>query len=229
MGVTNASLAEGRPQERLRRYGASALSDAELSALIVGPGGGGESAESAAQRVLSATGGLARLTRTGLGTLSRLPGVGEARAARLVAAVELGIRGLTITGQGEPFFNSSREVWLAYRGRLQLLQQEVFYAVGLNNKNRRLSEVVVAKGSLTECLVEPREVFRPMIADAAARVVLLHNHPSGDPTPSPEDLILTRRLVASGELVGIPILDHLVFGENAYTSLRDQGFLTATV
>ncbi|MDD5308835.1 MAG: DNA repair protein RadC [Deltaproteobacteria bacterium] len=222
-------LTEGdRPRERLRDLGARSLGDAELVALVLGTGNGGGSACDVARDLLAAAGGLARLARLGPHGLADLPGVGEAKAARIAAAFELGLRVVEKTGRdgrSRGRFGCSADIYQAYRVRLALMQQEVFFAVGLNNKNEPIREALVAKGSLTECRVEPREVFCPMIAEAAARLALVHNHPSGDPRPSSHDVALTRRLVEVGELVGIPVLDHVVIGHGSYASLRDLGLL----
>jgi DNA repair protein RadC len=218
---------EERPRERLRRKGAAALGDAELLALQLGTGTGGENAVDAARRILAAAGGVERLSRLGLGALEQLPGVGAVKAARIVAAFELGQRAVERRGDGSApaRFACSVDIFEAYRGRMSTLQQEVVLVLGLNAKNELVRELVVAQGSIDECLIGPREVFRPMIAEAAARVVVLHNHPSGDASPSPQDLAVTRRLAAVGDLVGIPLLDHLVFGRATFTSLRDMGVL----
>lgn len=215
-----------RPRERLRVKGAAALGDAELIALLIGTGSAGENAVDAARRVLAECGDVERLQRISPAEAARIPGVGEAKAARLAAAFELGrrvferqrIRG----GRG---FACSRDIYETYRVRIEDLSQEVFLAVGLSNKNAPVCEKIVALGTLSECRVGPREVFRPMIAEAVARIAVLHNHPSGDPSPSPHDVALTRRLCEAGELVGIPLLDHLVVGKGSYVSLRDAGLV----
>jgi DNA repair protein RadC len=218
--------AEDRPRERLRGKGATALCDAELVALLLGTGGAGENALESSQRILREVGGLDRLAAAGLGSLRGVTGLGEAKAARILAAVELGLRVVERRSDvPRCAFRCSEEIWEAYRARLGALPQEVFVVVGLNNRNEALREEVVAKGTLSECLVSPREVFRPMIAEAAARVVAVHNHPSGDPEPSPQDVALTRRLAEAGELIGIPLLDHVVIGRRGYASLRDMGLL----
>jgi len=215
-----------RPRERLREKGAKALGDAELVALLVGSGSGRENAVELARRVLSEAGGMERLSRLGMGALTSVTGLGEAKASRIVAAVELGVRiASRRAGPGRRRFTCSADIWQAYRARLEPLLQEVFLVVGLNNKNEALREEVVAKGSVDECMVAPREVFRPMIVEAATRIVVLHNHPSGDPCPSPQDVALTRRLAEAGWMVGIELLDHLVVGRSSYVSLRDRGLL----
>ena len=216
-----------RPRERLREKGARALGDAELVALLLGTGGASVDALELARRVLLASGGLERMGSGGVGALRAMPGVGEAKAARLIAAIEIGARieerrrGVP----GRPRFTCSADIYETYRCRMAPLVQETILVVGLNNKNEPLREEVVAIGSLDECAAGPREIFRPMVAEAAARVLLLHNHPSGDPTPSPEDVAFTRRLEEAGDLLGIPLLDHVVVGHGTYSSLRDLGHM----
>ena len=217
-----------RPRERLRAHGPAALSDSELLALLLGTGSGRENAVDVARGILAQGGGLEALARLGLAELVRIGGVGEAKASRIVAAVEFGFR---VVEQAEKkrsscCFESSADIYELYKTRLALLREELVMVVGLSSRNQPVHEVVVAQGSVNECRVAPASVFRPMIAEAAARAVLLHNHPSGDPTPSPQDVALTRRLVCVGNAVGIPILDHIVIGRNAYSSLRDLGLLS---
>jgi len=215
------------PRERLRGRGAAALGDAELIALLLGAGGAPEDALESSQRILREVGGLDRLAAVGLGALACLPGLGEAETSRILAAVELGLRIVERRDQAPGrAFCSSEEIWETYRSRLCALQQEVFFAVGLNSRNEALCEEVVAKGTSSECLVSPRDVFRPMISEAAVRIVVLHNHPSGDPAPSPQDVALTRRLAEAGALVGIPLLDHVVIGRRGYASMRDLGLIS---
>lgn len=216
-----------RPRERLREQGAAALSDAELLALLLGTGHGAENAVETARRLLTAAGGVVRLSEMGQGMLGSLPGVGEAKATRIIAAVELGVRVVEQRARSRSGarFECSADIFDTYRARFGRLRQEIFAVIGLNNRNAPLCEVVVAKGSVSECRVEPREVFRPLIAEAASRVLLLHNHPSGDPTPSSSDLALTRRLVEVGQLLGIPVLDHVVIGPFSHSSFRDLGLI----
>jgi DNA repair protein RadC len=216
-----------RPRERLREKGPAALGDAELLALILGTGSGRDNAVDSARRVLGRAGGLERLPGQGLRGLSALPGLGEAKAARIVAALELGVRVVErrSCAPDRGRFTCSADIYKAYRARLAALPQEVLLVVGLSTRNEPVCEVEVARGSLCDCAVGPREVFRPLIAEAAARAVAVHNHPSGDCTPSPHDVVLTRRLAEAGELLGIPVLDHIVIGRGTYASLRDLGLL----
>lgn len=216
-----------RPRERMKRKGSAALQDAELLALLLGAGRPGENALDLARRLLIGVGGLGGLARAGSGGLARMDGVGEAKACRVAAALELGVRAVERAGAGPggSRFACSRDIYDAYRARLEPLTQEVFLVVGLSNRNEPICERVVAVGGLCDCPVGPREVFRPMIVEAAARFAALHNHPSGDPTPSPDDVATTRRLAEVGLLMGIPLVDHLVVGRSGYVSFRDTGLL----
>jgi DNA repair protein RadC len=217
---------EDQPRERLRGKGATALGDAELIALLLGTGRAGENALESSQRILFQVGGLDRLAAAGLGSLTAVPGLGDAKASRILAAVELGMRIVERRREApRRSFCRSAEIWEAYRARFSAYQQEVFLVVGLNNRNEALKEEIVAKGTLNECVVSPREVFRPMIAEAAARLIAVHNHPSGDPAPSPADIALTHRIAEAGALLGIPLLDHVVIGRKGYASMRDMGHL----
>ena len=217
-----------KPRERLRRLGSNALSDSEILALIIGTGSRNSNVLETARNILAEIGGLDKVDEIGMTTLAKISGVGEAKAARILAAVELGVRVLeqvtTQTERGSRII-CSEDVYNAYRIRLGRLKYEIFIVLGLNSRNEILREIVVAQGSVNECYVEPREVFRPLIAEAAVRAILLHNHPSGDSSPSPEDLAVTQRLVRAGETLGIPIVDHIVISGVNHTSLRDLGLL----
>ena len=216
-----------RPRERLEALGAAALSDAELLALLLGTGNGSENAVETARRILAYFGDLEALATRGLGALAGIKGVGNVKASRLVAAFELGIRTIEQRAGRRPgaSFHCSGDIFERYQPRMGPLRQELFLVVGLNNRNEVIREVEAARGTINECRVEPREVFRPLIADAAARALLIHNHPSGDPTPSSFDVTLTRRLVKVGEILGIPVLDHIIVGRFGHTSLRDLGLI----
>lgn len=211
----------------MRELGPSALSDSELLALLLGTGNGKENVVEIARQLISKVGGLDKLAGMGRGQLHRLPGLGDAKATRIIAAVELGVRIVEQAARNRngARFECSADIFETYRARFGRLRQEIFAVVGLNNKNQPVCEVVVAQGSVNECRVEPREVFRPLVAEAAARALLIHNHPSGDPTPSPSDLALTRRLVQVGDLVGIRVLDHVIITPFCHTSFRDLGLI----
>jgi DNA repair protein RadC len=173
--------------------------------------------------MLGAAGGVARLDRLDRRTCAALGRLWPRRAAALRAALELGRRATAAPlSAGNPFRDAAA-VYGHFRGRLPQLEREVFYVLLLDGKNRVQGEVRVSEGSLTAALVHPREVFAPAIRDAAAALILVHNHPSGDPTPSAEDQAITQRLRQVGELVGIRVLDHVVVGRGRWASMAEEG------
>jgi DNA repair protein RadC len=212
------------PGQRLREKGVETLGDAELLALLIGSGKGTGPLE-VARRLLDNIGGISGLPVQGVGLLSKQSGVGSAKAARLVAAVELGVRLSESRGRRNGRLSSSADIFDRYRARMSQRLQEVFLVVGMNSKNEVIKEELVAKGSVNECMINPREVFRPLIIEACSRMVVLHNHPSGDSRPSAADITVTKRLEEVGKLIGIPMLDHVVIGKGCYTSMRDMGLL----
>ncbi|MEZ4364994.1 MAG: DNA repair protein RadC [Kofleriaceae bacterium] len=216
-----ADVAADRPRERLWDRGPGQVLDHELVALVLGTGTRGRPATGVAATLLHDVGGLAALSRALPPELVRTAGVGAARAARLAAAFELGRRVLDRAAASPPTISSARDVHARVRARFAGLLQEVFVAVAVDARSGVLAELEIARGQLTGVEVHPREVFRPLIRLGAAAVVVVHNHPSGDPTPSPEDVLLTRRLREVGELVGIPVLDHLVVAGPRYQSLAE--------
>jgi DNA repair protein RadC len=214
------TAASERPRERLFQHGGEPLSSEELIALVLGTGARGRSAVDVARALLQESGGLIDLSRANPRELARVRGIGTARAARLVAAFQLGRRALS-----EPIsrivLREPSDVYRHLLPRMRGMTQEVFLVLALDTQGGLMSEIEVARGSLTGVEVHPREVFRPLIRQAAAAAVVAHNHPSGDSQPSPEDIVLTRRLRLAGEIVGIPILDHLVIGQDDFTSLAE--------
>ncbi len=211
------------PRERLASQGAIDLSDAELLALLLGTGRAGEGVTIAAARMLNDTGSLWALRRLSFAELTRVPGIGPAKAARLAAAFEAGLRALSFPEDAAVPLHGSRAVFERYGRRLMASRIERFLVVAVDAKNRARAEREVARGGRTSCLVDPAEVFRVLLAESASGALFLHNHPSGDPAPSPEDLELTERFVAAGALLDIRVLDHLIVGNGRYTSLRDAG------
>ena len=207
-----------RPRERLWRRGTAALGDAELLALVLGSGVRGHPALAVAGSLVMATGGIAALSRASPRELAQSTGIGTARATRVAAAFELGRRAMEIEQHRETIARPE-DVYRCLAPRLAGLTQEVFIVLGLDIRNGLLDIVEVARGSVAGVEVHPREVFRPLVRMAAAGGVVVHNHPSGDPTPSGEDLDLTRRLRDVGRLLGIPIVDHVVVGEGAFRSI----------
>jgi len=209
------------PRERLMAHGGERISDPELLAVILGTGMRGKSAVALAEEVLRAVGGLQALSRAAPSELVGVAGIGEARALRLAAAFHLGRRAVEVQRAARPAIISPADVWLRMRGRVAGLPQEVFLVLGIDAKNVVIDEVEVARGTLTGVDVHPRDVFRPLIRMSAAAGVVTHNHPSGDPRPSQEDIELTRRLREIGLIVGIPIVDHIVLGARGYTSIAE--------
>lgn len=213
------------PRERLEHSGADALSDAELVALVLRTGVRGRDALDAARDLLTRHGGLRGLARAAAREIRCAPGVGPAKCASLQAALEIGRRVASHTLRpGEPL-RGPDDLYRHFRARLRDARHEHFLVVLLDGRHRVLRTESVSRGTLTASLVHPREVFRPAIREAAAAVVLVHNHPSGDPTPSREDREITTRLARAGEILGIRVLDHVVVAEGGYRSLRDDGFL----
>ena len=223
MDVVRDAGGEGpSTRNRLFALGGRACSDAELLGLVLDGGLGGEPGRVGAARLLEWTGGvghLERLDRTAGGLVGRNA---LRRLAVVRAALELGRRATAVPiAAGEPVRDAAT-VFAHVRGRLPQLDREIFLALLLDGRNRLRAEVCVSEGTLTTALVHPREVFAPAIRDRAAALILVHNHPSGDPTPSSEDVALTERLRQVGEVVGIRVLDHVVVGHGRYVSLADE-------
>lgn len=213
------------PRERMRALGAARLSDADLLALLLGTGSAQEPVTVLASRILHRLGGVQGLLREGPHTLERLSGVGPSKAARIAAAVELGRRVISAPLERGDRIVSSRDVDRALRPRLGSAEVEHFLALPLDAKNRPMGEVLIALGGLSACPVAPADVFRALLRHAAAGVVFVHNHPSGEPSPSADDVALTDRLYRAGELLGLTVLDHIIIGAEGYFSFLDAGLL----
>lgn len=224
MSISHWPEAE-RPRERLLARGAAALTDAQLLAILLRVGRHRSTAVDVGMDVLHRVGGLNGLARCGLEELCAVPGIGEAKAAQLKAALELGRRAMASPLSKGTRISSSRDLFNHFHSSLRDLRHEIFKVVLLDAKHSILREATVSEGSLTLSIVHPREVFSLAVKESAAAVIFLHNHPSGDPTPSREDRLLTARLVAAGEILGIRVLDHLVIGDGHYVSFADQGWL----
>ena len=216
--------ASERPRERLLECGVRALADSELLALVLRTSAvRGRTVFEQARNLLAEMGGLAALAGAAPTELAAKDGLGIASAAALAAAFELGRRAAHVRVERGVAFNGSRDVFRHFRGELAALRQEVFYVVLLDAKHRKLRDVRVSQGSLTSTIVHPREVFAPAVRESAAAVILVHNHPSGDPAPSSEDVSLTRRLREAGEVIGIRVLDHVIVGAESHFSFADSG------
>ena len=223
-GIARWPAAE-RPRERLLAKGPEALSDAHLLAILLRTGRRDSSAVQVAIELLHRLGSIAGLATCGVEELCAIPGVGPAKAAQLQAALEIGKRAMAVPLSTGTRLSSSRDLFKHFHPMLRDLKHEIFKVVLLDAKNTVLKEATVSKGSLTLSIVHPREVFALAVRESACAVIFLHNHPSGDPTPSLEDRQLTRRLVAAGDVLGIRVLDHVILGENRYVSFADEGWL----
>ena len=210
-----------RPREKLGRLGAAALGDNELLAIVLGQGRARASALDLANMLLT-PGGLRALVRAGYGELQKMPGIGAARAAQILAAIELGRRTLARGDDDRPRLMGPRacaEYLLPQFGNRSV---EQFGVLLLDTKRRVLRATVLSIGTLDTSVVHPREVFREAIGAGAAAIVLFHNHPSGDPEPSEEDVRLTQRMVAVGVLMGIDVIDHVILADVRYFSFREH-------
>ena len=215
-----------RPRERLKSLGAHALSSAELLAIVLGSGSRRRSAIGVGQEVLAACeGSLRRLASRPVAALTAVHGVGAARAVTIHAALELGRRmAAEARDEGEPV-RSPRDVQAIYAPRLEDLPVEEFHIAVLDSQHRLERDITITRGILNSSLVHPREVFREAIAERAAAIILVHNHPSGDPAPSADDRLVTEQLVAAGRLLDIPVHDHVIIGRGRYLSFAEAGLL----
>jgi DNA repair protein RadC len=212
-------------RERLGRLGPGALSEAELLGLVLAAGRiAPQRALAVACSLLEQFGGMAKLLTVGTAELTRQPGIGVARAASLLAIAEIARRLEATPLERGALVQSSADVHRHFGPLLAAERRELFLALLLDTKNRVLAPVRISEGSLAASLVHPREAFRPALREAAAAVIFVHNHPSGDPTPSREDELITDRLRQAGTLLGIPVLDHIVVARHSYHSFADNGW-----
>jgi DNA repair protein RadC len=210
----------------LKSHGARALSSAELLAILLGSGSGGNSAVRIAHEILSFShGSLRRLSSQPVAAVTALSGVGDARAVAIHAALELGRRMASEDREDGIPVRGPRDVHEIFGQRLQDLPVEEFHVAILDSQHRLERDVTVTRGLLNSSLVHPREVFREAISENAAAIILVHNHPSGDPTPSADDRITTEQLVAAGRLLDIPVQDHIIIGRGRYLSFAEAGLL----
>lgn len=214
-----------RPREKLERLGVAGLGDNELLAIILGHGDPRTGALELANAILAAIGGLHGLPRATTDELRRVPGIGGARAAQLLAAVEVGRRTLVRPRRERPQILAAIDAAQLLVPQFGALPVEHFGLLLLDTKHRVTRTTLLSVGTLDASIVHPREVFRAAASGAAAAIVLFHNHPSGDPAPSEDDITLTKRLVRAGDLMGITVLDHVIVAENRYASLRERGDL----
>ncbi|CAN7567581.1 RadC family protein [Paenibacillus sp. LjRoot56] len=216
---------EERPRERMLQLGAGALSHAELLAILLRTGTVAESAIHLASRILSESGGLRSLVDMSKDQLTQIKGIGDAKALQILAGIELGRRLAKSSFEERITIRSPKDIANLMSEDLRYLQKEHFVCLFLNTKNHVIAQETLSMGSLNASIVHPREVFRAAIKRSSASIICVHNHPSGDPTPSPEDISLTGRLVEAGAIIGIEVLDHVIIGDQRFISLKEQGFM----
>lgn len=215
-----------RPRERLWSLGPSALTSVELLAVLLGTGTGGRTALDIAARLLEVGGGsLRRIAMRPRAELLRSEGIGPGKAGRLLAAFEIGARLAGEDRPASPRIREPEDVVRLFRARLRDLQVEEFHLLALDSQSQVLRQILVTRGLLNSSLVHPREVFRAAIAEAAAGIIVVHNHPSGDPTPSAEDRAVTRQLAEAGRLLDLPVYDHVIIAGDRFVSLATLGLL----
>lgn len=216
-----------RPREKLLKRGADTLSDAELLALILGTGDAvsGKSALDLGRELLTEFGDLRTLAKATASEICRIKGAGPAKAACIKAALELAGRFQTRRLENQEKFTTPLQIFEHYHYAYRDRRKEYFLVLLLDGKNRIVRELQVSEGSLNQSIVHPREVFSQAVRESAAAVILVHNHPTGDPTPSREDLEITRRLKDAGDLMGIKVLDHIIIGDGSFLSFASKGLI----
>lgn len=215
---------EERPRERLIKFGEQALSAQELLQIILGRGVAGESVAFVSQKLLTQFGSLQNLAEASVEELSSIKGIGPAKAAQIKAVFEIGRR---LSTQTLPYkskeLNDPKKVYQLIKGKLKDHAREHFYIIILNSRNHSVAEISI--GSLNTSVVHPREVFSEAIKNKAASVIFAHNHPSGDTEPSEDDLAITKRLVESGKILGIEVVDHIIVAKNGFLSFREKNLI----
>lgn len=222
--ITDLATTE-RPRERLAESGAEALSNAELLAILLRVGVTGENAVQLGQRLLQHFGGLSGVHRASLVEVQNQRGVGSAKAAQIKAAIELGRRLAREGPEERPAVQSPKDAADLVQYEMSALTQEELWVLLLDTRHRVLGVEKLYKGSLNSSMVRVGELFKPAIHRSAAAIIVVHNHPSGDPTPSPEDLSLTKAVQQAGKLLDIELIDHLVIGQGRYVSLKERGLI----
>lgn len=217
-----------RPRERLLKFGAGELSNTQLMAIILRTGGKEKNALEMSREIIKRFNSLKDLEDASIAEFSDLKGIGVAKVAQIKAAFELGRRLLMNEKEQtdkKPCFKNSKQVFDYYMPRFYGLKKEKFLCSLLDTKNRVFKETIISEGTLTSSLVHPREVFRYAIKEAAASVLFIHNHPSGDPSPSRDDIDITRRLIETGKIIGINVLDHVIIGNSRFISIMEKDYL----
>ncbi len=219
----NELPASERPRERLKESGPASLSNSELLAIILRTGTAAENVLGLASRLLSRFGGLVGLARASLGELCAERGVGQAKAAQLKAALELGRRLSSTHPEERAVVRTPQDVANLLMAEMGFLDQEQLRVVLLTSKNQVISIPEVYKGNVNTSLIRPSELFREAVRENCPAIIVVHNHPSGDPDPSPEDIAVTEQIVAAGRVLDIEVLDHMIIGGQRYVSLKERG------
>lgn len=214
-----------RPRERLIKYGAESLSNAQLLAIILRTGSGQRGVLDLSMSLLESFSTLREIDNASISALLSINGLGIAKIAQLKAAFELGKRLMSESAENRPVFSSPYTVFSYFAPKMKHLKKEIFSCLLLDSKNRLIREVRVSEGTLNKSLIHPREAFREAIREAAQSVIFIHNHPSGDPSPSKDDISVTERLKKAGEIIGIDLLDHIIIGDGRFVSLKDNFML----
>ena len=215
-----------RPREKLYKYGVRSLSNSELLAIIIRAGSREKTAIELCQRLLASDkDGISFLSDASIEEITKIKGLGKCKAAQILAAVEIGNRIKASKDGNKIRIESPRDVSNVLMDEMKILKKEYFKIVMLNTKNQIIGIENISIGSLNSSIVHPREVFKEAIKRSSASIILAHNHPSGDPTPSKEDINITKRLIEGGEILGIKVLDHIIIGNNIYVSLKERDII----
>ena len=212
-----------RPRERLREHGPGHLSNPELVAILLRTGTSGESVLNLATRLVATFKGLGGMARASYTELCALSGISEAKACQLLAALELGRRVVSLHPGDRAVINSPRDVFNLLGAEMSLFEQEHLRVLLLNAKNEVVAIEEIYRGNVSSAVLRVAEVLRPAVRENCPGVILVHNHPSGDPTPSPEDILVTRQIRTGAEMIDIELLDHVVLGTRGFVSLKDKG------
>ena len=215
--------AQERPRERMMQHGPSGMSNADLLSIILRTGSSSIPVQRLAEHVLSHFEGLHGLLNASVEEITSIKGIGKVKAIQVMAAIELGRRIARQKRDDTHVIKSPEDVAELLMDELRHLKQEVFVCLYLNTKNQVIGHERVTTGSLNSSIVHPREIFKGALKRSSASIICAHNHPSGDPHPSREDIEVTRRLVNAGEILGIEVLDHVIIGDNTYYSLKEKG------
>ncbi|WP_313568617.1 RadC family protein [Acetoanaerobium noterae] len=216
-------IKEERPRETLLKKGETYLSDSELLAILINNGTRDKSAITLAREIIETSDGIRNLSNITVEELSKIKGIGLAKACRIISALELGRR-VSVASEMQKFkISSPQDIGNVYMEELRYKKKEIFRVVLLNTKNVIIGSKDISEGSLNASIVHPREVFLEAIKKSANKMILMHNHPSGDPTPSSEDINITKRLISAGQIVGIEVLDHVIIGDGSFYSFKENG------